>query len=102
MREASGDLHAEIRRATGAVVVTVAPVRVGLDGRDLCALGADLIGGGAGPDRQNQRRTHRVGVADDPLQRPRATHRAADHRGDLADTQRGERGNVGLDLVAHG
>ncbi len=102
MREASRDLHAEVRRTAGAVVVTVAPVRVGLDRRDLRALGADLIGGGACPDRQHQRRTHRVGMADDPLQRPGAAHRAADHRGDLRDAQRGERGNVGLDLVTHG
>ncbi len=59
MREAPRDLHADVRRTTGAVVVTVAPVGVGLDRRDLRALGADLIGGGACPDRQHQRRTHR-------------------------------------------
>ena len=101
VREAARDLHADVRRTTGAVVVAALPVRVGLDRRDLGALGADLVGGGARPDRQHQRRTHRVGVADDPLQRPRAAHRAADHRGDLGDAQRGQRGDVGLDLVAH-
>ena len=43
-----------------------------------------------------------VGMADDPLQRSCAAHRAADHRGDLGDAQRRERRDVGLDLVTHG
>jgi hypothetical protein len=51
MRETAGDLQTGVGGTSGAVLVTVPPVRVGLDGRDLGALGADLIGGGT--------RTHR-------------------------------------------
>ncbi len=102
VREPSGDLHADIRRASGAVVVAVAPVRIGLDRGDLVALGADLVGGRTGADRQHQRRPDVVGIGDHPLQRAGTAHRPADHRGHLGDAERRESGDVGLHLVAHG
>ena len=68
--EPACDLHADFRREAGVVVVAVAPIRIGLYRRDLRALGADLIGGRAGPDRQHQGGAHLVGMADDPLQCP--------------------------------
>jgi hypothetical protein len=101
MREAPRDLHADIGRAPGAVVIATAPVRIGLDRRHLRALRADLIGRRARSYGKHQRRAHGVGVADGPLQRAGPAHRAADDRGDLGDAQRCQRGDIRLDLVAH-
>ena len=66
------------------------------------ALGADLVGGRARTDGQDQRRTDVVRIGDHPLQRPRATHRAADDGSDLGDTQCRQRGDIGLHLIADG
>ena len=64
MREAAGDLQTGVGAAPGAVVVAALPVRVGLDGRDLGALGADLVGGGTRAHRQQQARADPIGMAD--------------------------------------
>ena len=100
MREAPGDLHAGRRRPAGVVVVTALPVRVGLDRGHLGALGADLIGGRAGPDGQYQPGPNLVGVPDEPFQRSGPAHRPADDGGHLGDAEGGQCGPVGLDLVA--
>ena len=101
MCEAAGDLEAGFGGTPGAVVVAALPVRVGFDRRDLGALGADLVGGRARTDGQQQTRAHPVGVADDPFQCPGATHRPAEHGGDFGDAQRRQGGDVGLDLISH-
>ncbi len=101
MREAAGDVQAGIGGSPGAVIVTALPVGVGFDGRDLGALGADLVGRRARTHRQQQTRAHPVGMADYPFQRPGSTHRTADHGGNLGDAQRRQCGDVGLDLIPH-
>ncbi len=101
VRDAPGDGQAGVGTAAGAVVVAALPVRVGLDGRDLGALRADLVGGGPGADGQQQPRTHPIRVADHPFQRAGTTHRAAQYGRHLGDAQRGQRGDVGLHLVAN-
>ena len=43
------------RDPAGAVIVAALPVGVAGDGRDLGGLGADLVRGGAGADREDER-----------------------------------------------
>ena len=101
VREPPGDLQPGIGCATRAVIVAALPARVGLDGRDLRALGADLVGGGPRADRQHQAGAHGIGMTDDPLQRPGPAHRSADDGGDVGDAERRECGHVGGHLIAH-
>jgi hypothetical protein len=101
MREAAGDLQPGLGCAPGVVEITALPIRVGLDGRDLSGLGADLVGGGARTDREQQSAPHSVRVPDYPFQSPCAAHRSADDGGNLIDTQCSQCGDIGLHLVAH-
>ena len=100
MSEASRDLQADIGAAACAVVVAAAPVRVGLDGRDLIGLRADLVGGRAGADGQDQPGPYPIGMGDHPLQCAGTAHRASDHGGDLADTEPVEHRDVRGHLIA--
>lgn len=72
VRDAPGQRQPGVGVTAGAVIVAALPVRVGFDGRDLRALGADLVGGRAGADGQQQPGADPVGVADHPLQAPGA------------------------------
>ena len=101
MCEASRDLQAGVGAAARAVVVAATPVRVGLDGRDLVGLRADLVGGRAGADGQDQPGPYPIGMGDHPLQCAGTAHRASDHGGDLADTEPVEHCDVRGHLIAN-
>ena len=102
MRDAAGDSHAGQRDSAGAVIVAATPVGVGLDGRDLGCLGADLIGGGPRSDGQHECAAHPIRVLDRPLQCACTAHRAAEYRTDAADAQSVHQRDFGAHLVEDG
>lgn len=101
MRDPPGQIQSLLGTASAAVVVAALPVRISLDGGDLRTLRADLVAGGPRAHCQHQRRMNRIRMHHSPFQRAGAAHRTADDGRDLGDAQLGERGDVGVHLVAH-
>ena len=105
----TGDVAASHRDAAAGAARACHDVLVAMAGRvpdralwrlrDWLACGADVALRTALPRTLVR---HRVGVTDQPLEGAGATHRAADHRGDLGDAQGRQRRDVSGHLVPDG
>ena len=102
VRNAPRNSQSRGRPAARAVIVAALPVGIGLDGGDLGGLGADLVRGGPGAHSQDECTAHSFGVADHPLERPRAAHGSTEDRCDGVDLEGVHQCDLGPHLVEHG